>query len=138
MQEAWSQKDPLKAYPEVQKIMHCKLYICVRKHFRVSYSRELPGKDEPGYHPVQSVNWALGYLRSKAQLLWNPGKILCLDEYRVKSRSRHTAYKTREPDKPIREGWTVVKLGETGQKGGAFVLNDLVNILSQREKLQCN
>ena len=82
--------------------MHYKLYNCVRKHFRVSYSHELRAKDEPGYHPLQNVNWALGYLRSKAQLLWNPGEILCLDEDRVKSRSMHNAYKTREPDKPIK------------------------------------
>ena len=44
----------------------------------------------------------------------------------VKSSSRHNAHKTREPDKPIREDWMEVKLGETGQKGGPFVLNYLV------------
>ena len=44
----------------------------------------------------------------------------------VKSSSRHNAYKTGEPDKPIREDWMVVKLDETGQKGGPFVLNYLV------------
>ena len=95
MQEACL-RNPLKAYPEVQKIMHYKLYNCVRKHFRVSYCHELPAKNEPGYHPLQNVNWALGYLCSKAQLLWNPGEILGLDEDRVKSRLRHNAYKTRE------------------------------------------
>ena len=65
MHEAWSQRDPLNAYFEVQKIMHYKLYKCVRKHFGVSSSHELPAKNEPGYHPLQNVNCALGYLSSK-------------------------------------------------------------------------
>ena len=80
------------------------LYNCVQKHFRVSYCHELPAKNEPGYHPLQNVNWALGYLCSKAQLLWNPGEILGLDEDRVKSRLRHNAYKTRETRQAYKRG----------------------------------
>ena len=60
--------------------MHYKLYRCVWKHFGVSSSHELPMKNEPGYHPLQNVNCALGYLSSKVQLLWNPDEILSFED----------------------------------------------------------
>ena len=106
--------------------MTFKLYNRVRKHFRVTNTDELSTRNDPGYHSLQNVNWALAYLCAKAQSLWTPGEVLCIDEDHVKSRSRKNAFKTREPDKPIREGWTVIKLGEAGENKGSFVLNDLV------------
>ena len=126
MQEAWSKKDPLKAYPELQRVMTFKLYNRVRKHFRATNTDELSTRNDPGYHPLQNVNWALAYLRAKAQSLWTPGEVLCIDEDHVKSHSRKNALKTREPDKPKRKGWTVIKLGEAGENKGSFVLNDPV------------
>ena len=66
MQEAWSKKDPLKAYLELQKVMTFKLYNRVRKHFRVTNTDELPTRNDPGYHPLQHVNWVLEYLRANA------------------------------------------------------------------------
>ena len=59
MQEVWSKNDPLKAYPEVQKVMSFKLYNHVRKHFRVTSTYELPARNDTDYHPLQNVNWAL-------------------------------------------------------------------------------
>ena len=35
-------------------------------------------------------------------------------------------YKSRQTDKPIREGWTVSKRGDRGENGGTFVYNDIV------------
>ena len=70
MHEAWSQKDPLKAYPQVQKIMSFRMYNRLRKHFRCTSNQELPTKNAVGYHPLQNVMWALQYLREKVQHLW--------------------------------------------------------------------
>ena len=65
MQEAWSKKDPLKAYPEFQKVITFKLYNSIRKHFRVTNTNELTTRNDPSYHPLQNVNWALSYLSAK-------------------------------------------------------------------------
>ena len=51
---------------------------------------------------------------------------MSLDEDRVKSRSKRNVYKSRQTDKPIREGWIVPKLGDRGENGGTFVYNDIV------------
>ena len=76
---------------------------------RVTNTDELSARNDPGCHPLQNDNWALAHLRTKAQSLRTPGEVLCIDEERVKYRSRENAFKTREPDKPIREGWTIIK-----------------------------
>ena len=73
--------------------MTFRLYNRVRKHFRVTNTDELPARNDPGYHLLQNVNWALVYLRAKAQSLW--GEVLHIDEDLVKSRSRKNAIKTR-------------------------------------------
>ena len=52
-----------------------------------SAEESVPARNDPGYHPLQNVNRALAYLRAKAQSLRSPGKVLCIDEDRVKSRS---------------------------------------------------
>ena len=126
MHEAWLQKGPLKAYPQVQKIMSFRMYNRLRKHFRCTSNQELPTKNAVRYHPLQNVMWALQYLRDKAQQLWIPGEIINLGEECVKSRSKHNTYKSRQTGKPIREGWTVPKLGDRGENEGTFVYNDIV------------
>ena len=95
---------PLKAYPELPKGMSFRLFNRLKKHFRVCITEELPERDSEDYHPLQNVLRALDFLREKAQENWIPGKILALDEDRVKSKSRRNAFKTRNPDKPIKEG----------------------------------
>ena len=102
------------------------MYNRLRKHFRCTSNQELPTKNAVGYHPLQNVMWASQYLRDKAQHLWIPGEIMSLDEDRVKSRSKRNVYKSRQTDKPTREGWTVPKLGDRGENGGTFVYNDIV------------
>ena len=98
----------------------------LKKHFRVSITDELPDRDSEDYHPLQNVLWALDFWREKAQENWILGKAFALDEDRVKSKSRRNAFKTRNPDKPIKEGWTVSKLGDKGEKDGTYILNGIV------------
>ena len=83
-------------------------------------------RDSEDYHPLQNVLWALDFWRQKAQENWILGKAFALDEDRVKSKSRRNAFKTRNPDKPTKEGWTVSKLGDKGEKDGTYILNVIV------------
>ena len=53
---------------------------------------------------------------------------MCLDKGRIVSKSDRKVYKTRNPDKPIRMGWTVNKLEDKGEKGGYFVYNHLTKV----------
>ena len=62
--------------------MTFKPYNCVRKHFRATNTDELVVRNDPGYHPLQNVNWAFAYLCANAQSLWTPGEVLCIDEDR--------------------------------------------------------
>ena len=62
----------------------------------------------------------------KAQENWIPWKVLALDEDRVKSKSRRNAFKTRDPDKPIKEAWAVSKLGDKREKDGTYISNGIV------------
>ena len=42
--------------------------------------------------------------------MWQIGSKLCIDEGRVRSKSRRNPFKVRNPDKPIRMGWTGARL----------------------------
>ena len=53
---------------------------------------------------------------------------MCLDEGRITNKSRRNIYKTRNPDKPIRMGWTVNKLADKGELGGYFDYNHLTKV----------
>ena len=50
--ETWSQKDPLKAYRELLKVMSFRLFSGLKKHFRVSITDDLPDRDGEDYHPL--------------------------------------------------------------------------------------
>ena len=84
MQEASPEKDPLKAYPDLQKVIAFKLYNRIRKHFRVTNTNELTKRNDPSYHPLQNVNWALSYPSTKTQSFWTMGEVLCIDEDLIK------------------------------------------------------
>ena len=67
-------------------------------------------------------------MREKSVALWDVGRMLCIDEGRIVSKSRRNKYKTRMP-KPIRMGYTVDKLVDKSEKGvGYFVLNLAVHV----------
>ena len=55
-----------------------------------------------------------------------PGSIKALDEDRMQSKSRQNKCKIRNPYEPVRIGWTICKLGDTGKNRGSFVFNYLV------------
>ena len=101
----------------------------LKRHFRIIKESTLPGRDEEGYHPLQNIKAGVEYLRIKSTSLWSPGPTLCADEGRVRSKSKRNPYKTRNPDKPIRMGWTVDKVVDKGEQGGYFTLNHLVKVL---------
>ena len=124
---AWS-TDPLKRIPEIPKVMSYNKYALVRKHFRVTDPGQLPDRQDADYHPLQNVKEGMGYLGNKTQQLWKLGSCIAIDEDRARvcSKSRRNKFKIRNPDKPIRMGWTVCKLGDVGENGGAFVYNHLV------------
>ena len=95
MQEAWSKKDPLKAYPEAQKVMTFKLYNRVRKHFGVTSTEKLT-------LAIIRCKMSTGCWHTyvQRQSLWTPEEVSCIHKDRVKSRSRKNAFNTREQDKP--------------------------------------
>ena len=54
--------------------------------------------------------------------------MLCIDEGRVKSKSKRNPYKIRNPEKPIKMGWTIYKIGEWGQFGGYAITDHLTKV----------
>lgn len=53
---------------------------------------------------------------------------MCIDEGRVRSKSNRNPYKIRNPDKPIRMGWTICKISDKGANGGCYVANNVVKV----------
>lgn len=124
---AWSD-DPLRSQPQVKKIMPLEVFQLMLKHFRVVLPSSLPPKENASYHPLQNINNGVNYLREKAVSLWKTGKTLCIDEGRIVSKSRRNPYKIRNPDKPIRMGWTVCKVSNKGQHGCYFINNHVTKV----------
>ena len=98
------------------------------KHFRVVKPSKLPARGSEIYHPLQNINAGAAYLRDKAKTFWSVGKKLCINEGRIRSKSKRNPYKTRNPDKPVRIGWTVCKISDKGYLGGNFVCNHVVKV----------
>ena len=124
---AWSD-DPLKAQVEVKKMMPFKTFQALTKHFCVVNQSQLPGKRDPNYHPLQNILSGVEVMKDNSLSMWKSGSQICIDEGRVRSKSKRNAFKTRNPDKPIRMGWTIYKLGERGQFGNYMITNHLVNV----------
>ena len=127
MKWAWSE-DPLKGQHEIKKIMPLRVFNLVLKHFRVVKPLTLPPKDSPAYHPLQNINNGVEYLRQRSLNLWSMGWKICIDEGRVRSKSKRNPYKIRNTDKPIRMGWTVCKVSDKGLHGGHFIANHVVKV----------
>ena len=124
---AWSE-DSLKKQPEIKKIMTYRQFKLMLKHFKVTKPSDMPAKYNENYHPLQNILSGVNFLKNKSISLWIPGRHMCLDEGRITSKSRRNIYKTRNPDKPIRMGWTVNKLADKGELGGYFVYNHLTKV----------
>ncbi len=77
---------------------------------------------------MQNIVAGSNYLQSKSAALWIPGNQLCIDEGRIVSKSKRNPFKTRNPDKPIRMGWTVDKIPDCGEHGGYSIFNHLVKV----------
>ena len=124
---AWSD-DPLKAQLEVKKLMPFKIFQVITKHFSVVNHDNLPTKEQPNYHPLQNILAGVNVIKTNSAGLWKSGSNLCIDEGRVTSKSKRNAFKIRNPDKPIKMGWTIYKIGEKGQFGGYMITDHLVKV----------
>ena len=67
-------------------------------------------------------------LKNNSIALWKSGSTLCIDEGRVRSKSNKNPFGTLNPEKPIKMGWTVFKLGEQGKFGGYMITDHLVKV----------
>ena len=121
---AWSE-DPLKKQAEIKKVMTYKIFQVMNKHFAVVNKDQLPLKGTPDYHPLQNISAGAQVLKENFAALWESGSMLCIDEGRVKSKSKRNPYKIRNPEKPIKMGWTIYKIGERGQFGGYAITDHL-------------
>ena len=124
---AWS-KDPLKSQTEIKKIMTLVEFQLLLKQFRVMKSSTLPRKDDSSFHPLQNINAGVDYLRKKPLSKWSMGWKLCVDEEKVRSISKRNPYKVRNPEKPIRMGWTISKISDKGLHGGYYVSNHVAKV----------
>ena len=122
-----SNKDPLKSQTEMKKIMTLVEFQLLLKHFHLSKSSTLPGKDDFSFHPLQNINAGVDYLR-KNPCLNGPLVGNCVDEARVRSKCIRNPYRVRNPDKPIRVGWEICKLSDKGLHGGYYIANYVVKV----------
>ena len=124
---AWSE-DPLKKQAEIKKVMTYKTFQVMNKHFAVVNKYQLPLKGTPDYHPLQNISAGVQVLKENFAALWESGSMLCIDEGRVKSKSKRNPYKIRNPEKPIKMGWTIYKIGERGQFGVYAITDHLAKV----------
>ena len=124
---AWSE-DPLKKQAEIKKVMTYKTFQVMNKHFAVANKDQLPLKGTPDYHPLQNISAGVQVLKENFAALWESGSMLCIDEGRVKSKSKRNPYKIRNPEKPIKMEWTIYKIGEWGQFGGYAITDHLAKV----------
>eukprot|EP00794_Sanderia_malayensis_P005758 gene5758-biopygen4674 len=124
---AWSD-DPLKTQPEVKKITTLDIFRLMLKDFPVVKPSSLSTRDSESFHPLQNINAGAAYLREKVNKFWSVGQKLCIDEGRIRSKSKRNPYKSRNPDKPVRMGWVVCKISDRGELGGNFVYNHVVKV----------
>ena len=101
---AW-ETDPLKHQPEIAKVMTRRQFELMLRYFRCTPQEGLPAKNANNYHPLQNIKGGVDMLRENSKSLWNVGRMLCIDEGRVTSKSKRNKFKTRMP-KPIRMGYT--------------------------------
>ena len=126
---AWAwETDGLKEQREVKKVMTFKQFMLMLRHFRCTRASQLPSIRSNLYHPLQNIQSGVIKLRDNARALWLLGNTFCIDEGRMKSKSRRNKYKTRNISKPIRMGMTINKIGNKGIIGGYFVYNHLVGV----------
>ena len=87
---AWS-ADPLKEQKEIKKIMTLEAFKLMLKHFRVVL------EDDNRYHSLQNINQGVECLRKKSLSHWKLGWKMCIDEGRVRSKSKRNPYKFETP-----------------------------------------
>ena len=109
-------------------MVRLEIFRLMLKHFRVVCPYSLPAVQSPECHLLQNINAGVAYLCEKSLSFWSIGPKLCIDEGRIRSKSKRNPYKVRNPNKPIRMGWTVSKISDKGQHGGYFIANHVVKV----------
>ncbi len=120
--------DTLRSQPEIKKLMPYDKFGLMAKHFRMVKQSVLPSKQSNNYNPLQNINEGVQHLRQKSLEMWSVGTKLCIDEGCIRSKSKRNQFKIRNPDKPIKMGWTVCKIADKGQFGYTFVSNHIVKV----------
>ena len=90
---AWS-SDPLKSQTEVKKVMAFIKFKLLLKHFRVTDASNLPERSSSSYHPLQNIQCRYDSASHIVKM--------CIDEGRIRSKSKRNKFKIQNPDKPIR------------------------------------
>ena len=98
------------------------------KHFSMVKKDQLPSRQDPDYPPLQNISAGVDVLKTNSVALWKSGSTHCIDEGRVRSKGNRNLFRIFNPEKPIKMGWTVLKLGEQGQFGGCKITNHLVKV----------
>ena len=118
---AWSE-DPLKKQAEIKKVMTYKIFQVMNKHFAVVNKDQLPLKGTPDYHPLQNISAGAQVLKENFA-----GSMLCIDEGRVKSKSKRNPYKIRNPENQSKWGGQYTRL----ENGANLVVMPLLIILQK-------
>ena len=113
--KCWARsEDLLKKQAEIKKVMTYKTFQVMNKHFAVVNKDQLPLKGTPEYHLLQNISAGVQVLKENFAALWESGSMLCIDEGRVKSKSKRNPYKIRNPEKANQNGVDNIQDWRTG------------------------
>ena len=94
-------------------------YWDIRKHL-CFYDANIPHMGDPGYDPYEFTKHTIESILPRIRQYWTLGGTVACDEGRVKSKSRFNPYKVRNPAKPLRYAWELVKLCDRGRFAEGF------------------
>ena len=100
----------------IQNLMPWDNFYLIRQFLHFVDNVELPGKHDPGWHPLQKIQPVLDSVQKQMQKAWTLGKKICVDESMIKYMGRAIAWVQFNPRKPIKHGIKVFALccGKTG------------------------
>ena len=112
--------------PFLASFMTKKRFKMIHRHIQWVDPTTVPDRRSRQYHPYRTVKKSLDLTRARSRELWNASRLLTVDESRLRSTARGDKYRSRNPDKPIKNGKDIHTLGDAGQHADGYVLNELV------------